>query len=327
MKKNNQVKINILTIFPEMFTPLSESMVGRAREKGLIDINIIDIRLFSKDKHKKVDDYPFGGGQGMVFMMQPVFDALKSVDAERTKNIYMSPRGKVLNATYIKGLAVFLTGDEAGIDDPKKHGKTGLQECDRRNAEKDDLKSGLTILCGHYEGIDQRIIDYWHMEEISIGDYVLTGGELASMVLVDAVVRLIPGVLGEEHSAFDESIYSGLLEYPQYTQPRIYSPENSTSDSELCVPEVLLSGNHKEIDLWRFRESLTLTKKKRPDILKDFLKNHKDMRPEFTKEELKILLEVLNKREIALLEKHLTQEEALSLGKAMEKGKKKKEIR
>ena len=279
------MKINILTIFPEMFAPLKESILGRAEERGIIDFNIVDVREFSLDKHKKTDDYSFGGGQGMVFMPQPAFDALKSVGAEYTRNIYMSPRGRVLDMTLALELAEHLQ-------------------------KPSDEARDITIFCGHYEGIDQRIIDHWNMEEVSIGDYILTGGELAAMVLVDTVTRLIPGVLGEENSAMDESIYSGLLEYPHYTQPRDYDG--------IKAPDILLSGNHKEIELWRFRESVKLTKKRRPELLKAFLKNH----DELEKEELAILMDELNKKEMELLEKHLSEKERKGLSRVIEKREK-----
>ena len=244
------MKINILTLFPEMFTAVTESSIlGKAGEKGILDINLINIRDFSKDKHNKADDYPFGGGVGMVMMAQPVFDAIKHTGASG-KMIYMSPRGKILDRTKIEELA------ELGE---------------------------ITILCGHYEGVDQRIIDEWDMEEISIGDYILTGGELAAMVLIDSVSRFIPNVLGTKESATEESVYSGLLEYDQYTKPREYEG--------LCVPEVLLNGNHKLIHLWQYENSLKLTKERRPDLLEAYIEKAKDL----TKEEKKILEEIVAK--------------------------------
>ncbi|MBO4235628.1 MAG: tRNA (guanosine(37)-N1)-methyltransferase TrmD [Firmicutes bacterium] len=315
------MKINILTIFPEMFRPLRESMLGRAEENGIIEFNIVDVREFSLDKHKKTDDYPFGGGQGMVFMPQSAFDALKSIGADKTRNIYMSPRGRVLDMELALELADYLCGDVAASGGA---------------ASKSAAAAGdITIFCGHYEGIDQRIIDYWKMEEVSIGDYILTGGELAAMVLIDAVARLIPGVLGEEHSALDESIYSGLLEYPQYTQPRTFAPWQNASknavlddisgdEAILGVPEILLSGNHKEIGLWRFRESIRVTKQRRPDILKAFLKNHREKHNrEFTRDEIAILIEELDKKDFDIFKKHLSDKEAKSLEKILEKNRKK----
>mgnify|MGYP002538266956 FL=1 len=243
------MKIDILTLFPEMFVPVTtSSILGRAAEKNLIDIRLTDIREYTKNKHRKVDDYPFGGGQGMVMMPQPIFDALRGIKAEGKKILYMSPRGRVLDKDKIQELSQL---------------------------------SELVILCGHYEGVDQRVIDCWEMEEVSIGDYILTGGELPAMVLVDSVARLIPGVLSGEDSAMEESVYSGLLEYPQYTQPREYE--------DIPVPEVLLSGHHKNIDLWRFEKSLELTREVRPDMFEDYCRERTQ---ELDKAEKKILQKV-----------------------------------
>ncbi|MGN0734650.1 MAG: tRNA (guanosine(37)-N1)-methyltransferase TrmD [Anaerovoracaceae bacterium] len=245
------MKINILTLFPEMFAAVTDSSIlGRAGEKGILDFNIINIRDFSKDKHNKADDTPFGGGVGMVMFCQPIFDALRSINAEGKKNMYMSPRGKVIDQAKIEELA--------------------------------DLDE-MVILCGHYEGVDQRVLDYWNMEEVSIGDYILTGGELAAMVMIDAVSRFVPDVLGTKESATDESIYSGLLEYDQYTKPRVYEG--------MEVPEVLFNGNHKLIHLWQFRKSLELTKEKRPDLWKAYLEKEKNL----SKDEKKILEEIVLK--------------------------------
>ncbi|NLD19810.1 MAG: tRNA (guanosine(37)-N1)-methyltransferase TrmD [Clostridiales bacterium] len=239
------MKIDILTLFPEMFKAVTgQSMLGRAVEKGILEISLTDIRDFSNDKHNKADDYPFGGGGGMIMMADPIFGAMESMSAADKKVVYMSPKGTVLDGTKIEELAGY---------------------------------GQLVILCGHYEGIDQRVIDYWDAEEVSIGDYVLTGGELPAMVLIDAVSRLLPGVLGNENSALDESIYSGLLEHPQYTKPREYRG--------MEVPEVLLNGNHKLIDLWKLEQSLLLTKERRPELLEEFLKKNHD----FSKEERKII--------------------------------------
>lgn len=243
------MKIDVLTLFPEMFgSVLGASILGRAAEKGILEIQLTDIRDFSNDKHNKADDYPFGGGGGMVMMADPVFGALESVEAGKKKILYMSPRGKILDHDKIEELAA-------------------LKE--------------LVILCGHYEGLDQRVLDHWDIEEVSIGDYVLTGGELPAMVLIDSVARLLPDVLGNENSALDESIYSGLLEHPQYTKPREYRG--------MHVPEVLVGGNHKLIALWKFRESLKLTKERRPDLLAAFL----EKKTEFSKEERKIVEEIM----------------------------------
>ncbi len=243
------MKIDVLTLFPEMFAAVTgSSMLGRAADRGIIDIRLTNIRDYTNDKHNRADDYPFGGGGGMVMMADPVFGALEAVNAAGKRILYMSPRGQIM--------------DKAKIEE--------LSELDE-----------LVILCGHYEGVDQRIIDHWAMEEVSIGDYVLTGGELPAMVLIDAVARLIPGVLGNESSAMDESVYSGLLEFPQYTKPREYRG--------MEVPEVLVSGNHKLIDLWRFRESLLLTKERRPDLFDEFVKNSGSL----SKDERKILEEIV----------------------------------
>ncbi len=230
------MKFDVFTLFPETFElVMKESIIGRAQEKGLVEVNAIDIRDYTKDKHRKVDDYPFGGGNGMVMMCQPVFDAFRSVTAgldNRPKVIYMSPQGRVLT----QKLAFELSKEEH-----------------------------LILLCGHYEGIDERIIEELVDEEISIGDYVLTGGELPAMVLIDCVSRLIPGVLSSEGSFSDESHFNGLLEYPQYTRPAEYEGRP--------VPEILLSGHHANIQKWRTEQSLERTRKKRPDLYDEFLKN------------------------------------------------------
>ena len=243
------MRIDVLTLFPEMFGPvIGGSILGRAAEKGIIDVRLTDIRDFSNDKHNKADDYPFGGGGGMVMMPDPIFGAMESVGAADRKVIYMSPRGKILDAEKIRELS-----------------------------EMD----GFVILCGHYEGVDQRVLDYWDAEEVSIGDYVLTGGELPAMVLIDSVARLLPDVLGNENSALEESVYSGLLEHPQYTKPREYRG--------LRVPEVLLNGNHKLIDLWKFRQALLLTKERRPDMFRDFI----GQEHELSKDERKVLEQIM----------------------------------
>lgn len=242
------MKIKVLTLFPEMFEPVIEgSILGRAKKKGILDVELINIRDFSQDKHKKADDYPFGGGPGMVMLADPVFQAMEAIHAEGKKALYMSPRGKVINQEKIQELS-----------------------------EEDEI----IILCGHYEGVDERILEYWNMEEVSIGDYVLTGGELPAMVLIDSVARLIPDVLAGEDSAKEESIYSGLLEYPQYTKPREYRG--------MMVPEVLFNGNHKLIALWKYEKSLELTRDKRPDLFEKYLKEHEEL----TKDQLKILKKV-----------------------------------
>ena len=220
------MRFDVLTLFPEMFDAIKQSIIGRAEEKGLIDINLINIRDFSKDKHKKVDDTPYGGGAGMVMMPDVVYDAYKSIQDENAKVIYLSPQGKRLNQKLVEELS------------KEKH---------------------LVLLCGHYEGIDQRVLDELNVEEISIGDYVLTGGELPAMVLIDSVSRYIDGVLSKE-STEEETFSNGLLEYPQYTRPETFMGRT--------VPEILLSGHHENIRKWRQEKSIEITKKKRPDLLK-----------------------------------------------------------
>ncbi len=220
------MKFDVLTLFPEMFELLNQSIIGKAIEKDLIDIKLINIRDFSKDKHKKVDDTPYGGGAGMIMKPDVVYDAYQSVKDENAKVIYMSPQGKPLN---------------------------------QKKVEELSKENHLIILCGHYEGIDQRVLDKIVDEEISIGDYVLTGGEIPAMVLIDSVSRYVKGVLKED-SIKEESFSNGLLEYPQYTRPEVFEG--------MKVPEVLLSGHHENIEKWRKEKSLEMTKKKRPDILK-----------------------------------------------------------
>ena len=224
------MQFDVLTLFPEMFDILNESIIGRAKEKGLINVNLINIRDFSKNKHKKVDDTPYGGGAGMVIQPDVVYDAYKSIikndeESEKTRVIYMSPQGKKLNQQKVEELS------------KQEH---------------------LILLCGHYEGIDQRVLDTIVDEEISIGDYVLTGGELPAMVLIDSVSRYVEGVL-KDGSTTEESFSQGLLEYPQYTRPEVFEGQQ--------VPEVLRSGNHQMIDKWRREQSLKKTLEKRPDLL------------------------------------------------------------
>ncbi|HPT76234.1 MAG TPA: tRNA (guanosine(37)-N1)-methyltransferase TrmD [Defluviitaleaceae bacterium] len=220
----------ILTLFPDMIeSAMSHSITGRAQEAGIIKINCINIRDFANNKHNQVDDYPYGGGPGMVLQPQPVYDAYQSIILKKNikpRVIYMTPQGKIFSQAVAKDLA----------------------------KEKD-----LMIICGHYEGIDQRVIDEIVTDEISIGDYILTGGELAAMVVIDTVSRLIPGVLGKEESYQDESFSNHLLEYPQYTRPLVFRNRK--------VPEVLLSGHHAKIEKWRREQSLKLTFEKRPDLL------------------------------------------------------------
>ena len=224
------MQFDVLTLFPEMFNILNESIIGRAKEKGLINVNLINIRDFSKNKHKKVDDTPYGGGAGMVIQPDVVYDAYKSAitnneKSEKIRVIYMSPQGKKL---------------------------------DQQKVEELSKQERLILLCGHYEGNDQRVLDSIVDEEISIGDYVLTGGELPAMVLIDSVSRYVEGVL-KDGSTTEESFSQGLLEYPQYTRPEVFEGQQ--------VPEVLRSGNHQMIDKWRREQSLKRTLEKRPDLL------------------------------------------------------------
>ncbi len=221
------MKFDILTLFPEMFSALNESIIGRATNKNILEINLINIRDFSKNKHKQVDDTPYGGGAGMLLKPDVVWDAYNSVKSDDSKVIYLTPQGKTLNQSKVEELAKF---------------------------------NHLILLCGHYEGIDQRVIDKIDPEEISIGDYVLTGGEIPAMVLVDSVSRYVSGVLkngSEEEESFSKD---GLLEYPQYTKPENFEG--------MKVPEILLSGHHENIAKWRRQESLRVTYNKRKDLLK-----------------------------------------------------------
>jgi tRNA (guanine37-N1)-methyltransferase len=228
LKRWHAVKISVLTLFPEMFSALDCSITGRAQSSKLIEIAVIDIRAYSKNKHKKCDDYPYGGGSGMIMSVQPVYDAVNAVDPQhKARRIYMSPQGNTLNQQKVKELSSY---------------------------------DNLLILCGHYEGIDQRAIDLCIDEEISIGDYVLTGGELPAMVLIDCVSRYIPDVLHNQESTVEESFNDDLLEYPQYTRPEEFC--------NLKVPDVLLSGNHGQIARWRKEKQKEITLKKRPDMIK-----------------------------------------------------------
>ncbi|MBP5356935.1 MAG: tRNA (guanosine(37)-N1)-methyltransferase TrmD [Clostridia bacterium] len=221
------MKIDILTLFPEMFAPIYSSMIGRAIKSGAINVNIVDIRAFSKDKHSKCDDTPYGGGAGMVMMAQPIIDATRALDSDNTaKKIYLSPRGKVFNQTLAKEYSAF---------------------------------DHLILLCGHYEGVDERALELCAYEELSIGDYILTGGELPAMIVLDSVSRFVPGVLGSAESCITESFSDGLLEYPQYTKPAEIEGK--------AVPEVLISGHHANIEKWRKEKALEITLKNRPDLL------------------------------------------------------------
>lgn len=237
------MKIDILTLFPAMFiSPFNESIIERARSRNLVEINTINIRNFALDKHRQVDDYPYGGGAGMVMKVDILSRAIESVQDQDSRVIYLSPQGKRLDQENIARLA------------QQKH---------------------LVLLCGHYEGVDERVMDLVD-EEISIGDYVLSGGEIAAMVVVDAVTRLIPGALGDEKSSQEESFGGSLLEYPQYTRPRSYKGQE--------VPDVLLSGHHAQIRLWRKKLSLIRTLLKRPDLL---------IGREFDQEERKLLEQII----------------------------------
>ncbi len=222
------MKIDVLTLFPEMLRPmLSASILGRAVENGILQVNLVNIREYTLDKHRRTDDYPFGGGAGMVMFPQPIMDAVAACDPEhRARRIYLSPRGRTLNQKIVEELA----GEEQ-----------------------------LLFLCGHYEGVDQRALDVCIDEELSIGDYVLTGGELGALVTIDAVSRLVPGVLGSDESSLDESFSTGLLEYPQYTRPADYLG--------MRVPGVLQGGNHADIVAWRREQSLEITLDRRPEML------------------------------------------------------------
>lgn len=221
------MKITILTLFPEMFAPLKTSIIGRALEGKKLELEIVNIRDYTEDKHLKCDDYPFGGGAGMVMMPQPIASAIEAVDPEHeARRIYMSPKG----ATFTQSKALELSS-----------------------------LGHIVLLCGHYEGVDQRVIDMFIDEEISIGDYVLTGGELPAMVVSDCVARYVDGVLSDG-SLVDESFSDGALEYPQYTRPANFRGAT--------VPEVLLSGNHAKIDEWRREQSKKITAERRPDLLK-----------------------------------------------------------
>ena len=220
------MKIDVLTLFPEMFAPLRTSIIGRAVESGKIEINIIDIRDYTLDKHRKCDDTPFGGGAGMVMMPQPIASAIDAIDPDhQARRIFLSPRGRTFNQSIVL-----------------EYGKL-----DR-----------ILLLCGHYEGVDQRVLDLYIDEELSIGDFVLTGGEIPAMAVVDAVARYVDGVINGD-SLSQESFASGLLEYPQYTRPQEFMGQK--------VPEVLTSGHHANIEKWRMEKSLEITKKNRPDLL------------------------------------------------------------
>lgn len=221
------MRIDVLTLFPEMFDALNASLTGKAREKGLYELHCHNIRDYSKDKHKKCDDAPFGGGAGMVMMPQPIHDCIEAVDpCHEAKRIYLSPRGKVLTQSFVRELSAM----------PR-----------------------LLLLCGHYEGVDQRVLDMDIDMELSVGDYILSGGEIPAMTVIDSVLRYVPDVLGNSESTVDESFSQPLLEYPQYTRPQEFCG--------MCVPEVLVSGDHAKVDEWRREQSLAITRANRPDLL------------------------------------------------------------
>lgn len=233
------MRFDVLTLFPSMFEAvLGDSIIGRAREKGIIEMKFTDIRDFTKNKHRKVDDYPYSGGGGMLMQAQPVYDAYMSVTKGldyKPLTIYMSPQGKVFNQSIASDLS------------KEEH---------------------IVLLCGHYEGVDQRVLDEIVDMEMSIGDFVLTGGELPAMVVIDTVSRLIPGVLANEGSYENESHYNGLLEYPQYTRPPVWHGRE--------IPEILVSGHHANIEKWKREQSLINTINKRPDMLKKAELTNKD---------------------------------------------------
>lgn len=239
---------DILTLFPEMFDVFNHSIIKRAKEKGILEINTVNIRDFTKDKHNKVDDYPYGGGAGMVMQAQPVYDSVEYI-----KNKYG-----------YKPYTVFMT--PRGVKYEQKH------------AQELSSRDHIMIICGHYEGIDERIMPLVDME-ISIGDYILTGGEIASMAVIDSVSRLIPGVLNKNESFEFESFSDGLLEYPQYTRPEVFNG--------MSVPEVLISGHHENIRKWRKYESLKITLERRPELIKI---------SQLSKEDKKILNQIKDKK-------------------------------
>lgn len=224
------MKIDILTLFPDMFASLNHSILGKARDKNIIDINVVDYRQYSGNKHNQVDDYPFGGGHGMVLKPEPIFNAVESLNkTDKTRIILLCPQGERFN---------------------------------QKKAEELSGEEHLIFICGHYEGYDERIREYLVTDELSIGDFILTGGEFAAMTMVDSIARLVPDVLGKEESHKDDSFSTGLLEYPQYTRPKDYKG--------MPVPDVLTSGHHKNIEKYRMKESLRRTFIRRPDLLENY---------------------------------------------------------
>lgn len=240
------IKFDVLTLFPDMFNAvLGDSIIERARQKGLIETNFVNIRDFSKNKHKKTDDYPYSGGGGMLMTPQPIYDAYMSIAGKcenKPHTVFMSPQGAVFN---------------------------------QKKAIELSKKDHIIFLCGHYEGVDQRILDMLVDEEISMGDFVLTGGEIPAMAVIDAVSRMIPGVLAEESSFQNESHFSGLLEHPQYTHPQEFMGRK--------IPDILISGHHKNIEIWKHQMSLKNTFLKRPDLLE---------KADLTKDDIKFLEEL-----------------------------------
>lgn len=239
------MKIDVLTLFPNMFDSLNHSIIGKAKENKIVDINTVDFRKFADNKHNQVDDYPFGGGQGMVLKPEPIFNAVESLNkTDKTRIILLCPQGERFS---------------------------------QKKAEELSKEDHLVFICGHYEGYDERIREYLVTDEISIGDFILTGGELAAMTIIDSITRLIPDVLGKEESHKDDSFSTGLLEYPHYTRPQDFRG--------MKVPDILLSGHHENIRKYRIKEALRRTYTRRPDLLSDY---------ELTDEE-KIFLENIKK--------------------------------
>jgi len=238
------LRCDVITLFPEMVTPVLESsMLKRAREKGLLEVNVHNLREYTQDKHKVADDVPYGGGAGMVMKAEPILRAVEEIRrpyeqrGEMVRMLVPSPQGRPFTQAYAHELAA----------DPSR----------------------FIILCGHYEGIDERVRLALKPEEVSVGDYVLTGGELPAMVILDAVARLVPGVVGDEQSVADDSFSRGLLDFPQYTRPATLTRAGPQGATDLAVPDVLLSGNHADIRRWRKREAVTRTLERRPDLLAD----------------------------------------------------------
>jgi len=240
------MRIDVLTLFPGMFTgPLDESILRRARQSGALDLRIYNLRDWTHDKHRTVDDRPFGGGPGMLLKPEPIFEAVESLRTEKSRVILLSPAGRLFRQEIARELA---------------------------------KESHLILICGSYEGVDERVRTHLVDDEISIGDYVLTSGALPAMVIIDAVTRLLPGVLGDEQSAEEESFSDGLLEYPQYTRPAEYRG--------LRVPEILLSGNHEEIAKWRLQQAIERTRQRRPDLYEKWLKRRQANAVEQQQEQL-----------------------------------------